>query len=132
MGDHAPRRRATNIQDGLPTAVGPWDCPVKGCRGRAEIWTTMRVNFPHQHVRNTVIILKEGNLPHPWCPRRDMMVTWKDTNRRHVTTTQCDKGTEQKGWRFTEEDMRKSAERSFQANVRPTSGLSQRLPCSNT
>ena len=28
----------------------------------------MRVHFLHQHVRDTVIILEEGNLPHPWCP----------------------------------------------------------------
>ena len=40
-------------------------CPVEGCPGRAGTRTAMRVHFWRRHVRDTVIILEEGNLPHP-------------------------------------------------------------------
>ena len=75
----------------------------------------MRVNYLHRHVRDTMIILKEGNSLHPWCHRCDMMVPWKALNGRHVTTAQCDKGVEWRRRRFVEEEMWKRAERDFQA-----------------
>ena len=43
------------------------ECPVEGCPGRAGTRTAMRVHFWRRHVRDTVIILEEGNLPHPRC-----------------------------------------------------------------
>ena len=39
--------------------------PVEGCPGRAGTRTAMRVHFWRRHVRDTVIILEEGNLPTP-------------------------------------------------------------------
>ena len=47
---------------------GPRSCPVEGCPGRAATRTAIRVHFLHRHVRDTVVILEEGNLPHPQCP----------------------------------------------------------------
>ena len=44
---------------------GAKNCPVEGCPGRAGTRTAMRVHFWRRHVRDTVIILEEGNLPHP-------------------------------------------------------------------
>ena len=44
---------------------GAKNCPVEGCPGRAGTRTAMRVHFWRRHVRYTVIILEEGNLPHP-------------------------------------------------------------------
>ena len=62
----------------FPTTAGPWEFPVKGCSRRAEMRTAMstamRVYFLHRHVRDTVVVLEEGNLPHPRCPRCDMLV----------------------------------------------------------
>ena len=49
----------------FPEKAGPISCPVKGCSGRASTWTAIRVHFWHRHVRDTVVILEEGNLPHP-------------------------------------------------------------------
>ena len=46
---------------------GTTECPVEGCTGRAGTRTAMRVHFWRRHVRDTVIILEEGNLPHPRC-----------------------------------------------------------------
>ena len=49
----------------FPVRVGPRPFPVKGCSGRASTWMMMRVQFWHRHVRDTVVILEEGNFPHP-------------------------------------------------------------------
>ena len=42
--------------------------------------TAMQVLFPHWNVRDTVIILEEGNLPYPQCTWDDMLVIWKALN----------------------------------------------------
>ena len=44
---------------------------------------------------------------------------WKDLNGRPVTTSQCDKGAEQKRQRLSEEDMWDITERDIQADGRP-------------
>ena len=70
------------------TAVGPKNCPIKGCQGRAAMRTVIRVQFLHRHDRDNVVILEEGNLPHPryqWC---NMLVPWQALNGRHITTAQ--------------------------------------------
>ena len=76
----------------FPTVGWERNCSVEGCQGRSDMRTAIRVHFLHWHVRVTVIILEEGNLPHPWCPWYDMLLTCKDLNRRHITISQCDKG----------------------------------------
>ena len=48
------------------TKAEPRPFPVKGCTGRASTRTEMRVHFWHQHVRDIMVILEEGNIPHPW------------------------------------------------------------------
>ena len=65
---------------------GTTACPVEGCPGRAGTRTAILVHFWRQHVRYIVIILEEGNLPHPRCPQCDMFVPWRDLNGRHKTT----------------------------------------------
>ena len=79
----------------------------------------MPVHFFHQHVQDNVVILEEGNLPHPWCPRFDMLVTWHDLNRRHLSIAQCVMGAESKRRRLAEEELRESLERAFQAYGEP-------------
>ena len=49
----------------FPVRAVPRPCPVEGCSGQASTWTTMSVHFWYRHVRDTVVILEEGNLPHP-------------------------------------------------------------------
>ena len=61
----APGGEPHTYKMGLPTAGVPRNCPVKGCWGQAAKYTAMQVHLLHQHVRYTVIILEEGNLPHP-------------------------------------------------------------------
>ena len=78
----------------------------------------MQVHLFHQHARYTAIILDEGNLPHPLCPWCNILVPWQSLNRRHLATAQCAKGAERKRQHMAEKEIRDSAERSFQANVR--------------
>ena len=79
----------------------------------------MQVHFFHRHVRDTVIILEDGNLPHPRRPQFDMLVPWRALNRRHLSTAQRVKGAESKRRRLTEEELQESPERAFQAYGEP-------------
>ena len=72
----------------FPTAGVPRNCPVKGCRGWAEMRMAMRVHFFHWHVRYTVIILEEINFPYPWCPQCNILVPRRDLNGWHLVTAQ--------------------------------------------
>ena len=54
--------------------------------------TAMRVHFWNRHVRDTVVILEEGNLPQPRCPMCDILVTWREMNGMHQCTEKSRKG----------------------------------------
>ena len=56
----------------------------------------MRVRFFHRHVWDIVIILEEGNLPHPRFSQCDIMVPWRALIGQNPATAQCDKGAERK------------------------------------
>ena len=75
----------------------------------------MRVHFVHRHVHDTVVILEEGNLPLPRCPRCDLQVSRKALNGRHLETNQCITGTEKKIRRLAAAEGEAATERSFHA-----------------
>ena len=81
----------------------------------------LRVHFLHQNVRDIVVILEEGNPPHPQFPRCDIMVPWSALNGHHPNISQCAKGAERKWKRcgLAAEEMREITERDFQAYGRP-------------
>ena len=62
-----------------------------------------------------MVILEEGNFPHPHFPRCDMLVYWSDLNRKHLATAQFARGEERKRRRLEEEELWESSERAFQA-----------------
>ena len=68
------------------TRSGPRPCPVEGCSGRASTQTAMRVHFWHRHVRDTVVILEEGNPSYTRCPLCDMLVVYKALTGMHRRT----------------------------------------------
>ena len=47
---------------------------VEGCLGGASNRTNLRVHFTHRHAQDTIVILEEGNLPYPRCPKCNMFV----------------------------------------------------------
>ena len=66
----------------------------------------MRVYFCQRHGRDTLVILEEGNLPHPLCPLCDIMVTWNALNGTHRRTVQCKRGADQKRRQLAAEEER--------------------------
>ena len=66
--------RSADVLHGLPGQGMPAKSfPVEGCPRRVMMRTAVRVHFIHLHVLYTVVILEEGNIPHPRCPQCDMM-----------------------------------------------------------
>ena len=94
-------------------------CSVEGCPGALATRTAMQVHFVHRHVHNTMLMLEEGNLPLPRCPRCDLQITSKALNGRHLGTLQCKKGAERKRRRFAEMETREHTEQAFHAYGKP-------------
>ena len=105
-GTTAPNRDPHTYKMTFLTAGDLRNWPVKECWGEAYMRTAMQVHFYHQHVRDNMIILGEGNSPHPRCPQCNMLVTWQALNRRHIATAQCTKGPNRKLRNMAEEDIR--------------------------
>ena len=75
----------------------------------------MRVHFLHWHVLDTVVILEEGNSPHPRWAQCNMLVPRRALNGRHPAKAQCARGVERKRRRLAEVETRESWERAFEA-----------------
>ena len=56
----------------------------------------MQVYFLYRHVLDAVVILEEGNLPHPRYTQCDMLVPRWALNGRHPDIAQCARGGERK------------------------------------
>ena len=70
----------------FPKMEGTMPCPFKGCSGQASTCTAMMIHFWHRYVRDTMVILDEGNISHPRCSLCDMMLPWESLNRMHRRT----------------------------------------------
>ena len=97
------------------TKGGPRGCPVEGFPGRAGTRAEMKMHLCNWHVREILIILEEGNLPHPRCSRCDMLVPWRALNGKHHDTAMCRSGAEQKRRRMAEIELGESTEMAFEA-----------------
>ena len=84
----------------------------------------MRVHLFHRNVLDTVVILEEGNFPHPRCVRCDMLFPRRDLNGHHPATAQCARGAEQKRQQLAEAEARESSERSFKEYGKPIKNIS--------
>ena len=67
----------------------------------------------NRHVRDTVVILEEGNPPHTRVPLRNIMVPWRFLNKSHKHTAQCKKGSERKRRSLVTEEERAATSRAF-------------------
>ena len=77
--------------------------------------TNLRIQFVHRHIRDTLVILEEGNHPHPRCLNCDVFVPWAALNRRHPTTVLCIWGADWKNRILIEEEAREWSERTCTA-----------------
>ena len=73
------------------------------------------MHFVHRHVQDIVVMLEEGDLPHPRCPQCDLQVLRRALNGRHLGTAQCKKGAERKRRRLLETKTRENLEGAFHA-----------------
>ena len=89
---------------------------VEGCQGRAASQTSLWVHFVHPVVRETLVILEEGNYPHLRLTTMDFFL-WEATNSRHPNTALCPKGEEKKCYQMTEDDTWEGVETTLQAYV---------------
>ena len=101
------------------TRAGPRPCPVKGYSGRALTRMATRVHIWHWHVRDTVVILEECNLPHTRCNLCDMMVTRKGLNGMHRRMAHCTWGAERKRQQLLAEEEREVTARAFSSYGSP-------------
>ena len=62
---------------------------VEGCLGRSLIRTALRVHFMQHHVWDTIVVLEEGNQPHPQCPRCDIFFPWEALNSHQPSMKIC-------------------------------------------
>ena len=99
----------------FPARDGRRQCPVEGCPGVSATRAAMRVHFVHRHVHKTGVILEEGNLPLPQCPRCDLQVSRKALNGRHLETSQYRKGAERKQRRLAKAELEATSEKAFHA-----------------
>ena len=72
----------------------------------AVTWTAIRVHFWHRNVRDTVVILKEGNFPHSKYPLWDTLMPWYSLNGLNNSRAQCKQDLEQKLRRLAVEGAR--------------------------
>ena len=93
---------------------GTMEFPAEGCPGRAGTRTAMHVHFWRRHVRDTIIILEEGNLSHPRCENCDMFVLYRALNGRHKSTMMCKRGAKSKRWRLEDAEKRENTEVAFE------------------
>ena len=66
-----------------------------------------------------MVILEEGNLPHPRCLLFDMLVPWWSLIGMHGRTAQCKKGVEQNRQLLAAEEEREVTSRAYSAYERP-------------
>ena len=79
----------------------------------------MQVHLWYRHVRYTVVILEECNLPQPRCPLCDMLVPCRDMNGIYRGTAQFKKGTERKRRRLEVEEEREVTSRAVSTYGHP-------------
>ena len=70
-------------------------------------------------MRDIVVIVEEGNLPHLHFPRYYIMVLWVALNSCHLDNAQCAKGSDNKFRRLAVEYLQASAEAVFQSYGHP-------------
>ena len=86
-----------------------------GFLGGVSNRSNLRVHFAHRHVQDKILILEEGNRPHPRYPKCNMFVLHKALNGQHLATDICRRGEERKWRRLTEYEARSVAETAITA-----------------
>ena len=111
--------RAADLSNGLSTQGSPAELPVGGMHGPSGNEDGNSGSFLNRHVLDTMVILEEGNLPHPRCTQCNILVPRRTLNSRYPSTAKCARGAERKMRRLAEAELRESSERAFEAYGEP-------------
>ena len=103
----------------FPAKAIPRPYPVEGCSGWSLKRTDTRVHLCNSPIRDTVVIMYEGNLSHSRCPLCDMLVTWRALNGTHQHTLQRKDGAYSKQQSLAAEEKRKVTTKEFSAYCLP-------------
>ena len=79
----------TQYRVSFPAILALLRFPVEGCRGTSSSKTNLRLNFAYRHPQNIIVILEEGNKPHPRCFQCEMFVPQEAINQAHPTSAMC-------------------------------------------
>ena len=79
---------------------------LEGFLGGPSNWINLRFHFAHCHVRDTIVILEEGNWPYPRFPQCDIFVSHKALNGLHMVTAFCQWVEESKRHHLEEKEAR--------------------------
>ena len=82
----------------FPRYTGYIGCLVGGCKGWLTTCTNLQIHFVHRHMRDTIVIIEEGNYPRPLCWACDMIIPWAELNLRHLLSNICAREAESKRW----------------------------------
>ena len=125
VDNHARGKGPPGVPDVLSGKGAPRRCPMEGCPGNLVTRSAMRLHFLHRHVLDTVVMLEEGNSPHPRCARCDMQVPRRALNGRHPGTALCEKGAERKRRRLVETETRENSDQAFEAYGAPIESVTE-------
>ena len=70
---------------------------VEGFQGGVTSLTNLWVHFLHRHIKDTIVILEEGNQPYPHWNKCEMFFSQRSLNGRHPSTALCQPGGEGRG-----------------------------------
>ena len=98
LSGRPPLPPQTTYRVSFPWAAGSMECPVEGCTYWDLTHTNPQIFLMQCHIWDMIVILEEGNRPHPRCPACDMFVTCSSMNHCHPTTTLYAQGAHTKRW----------------------------------
>ena len=103
-GPTHPHRKTPYLPVPLPLGIkrGGMDCQGMTMEGLDSDQTPG--HFFYHQVQDTIVVLEEGNQPHTWITRCDMLVPWWTLNGSHPYTEMCTRRAERKGGRLVEEE----------------------------
>ena len=124
VGSRGRKSTPAQYRFSFPAILAGLRCLVVGFRGTVSSWTNIWVHFYQQHPWNSMVVLEEGNQPHPWYPQCDMFVPQETLNQAPPTSEMFRRGTERKRQRPVVDETEERTGRVFLAYGTPMTSVS--------
>ena len=70
--------------------------PVEACPVRATSCTNLQQHLMHRNAEDTIVVLNEGPVTHPWCKQCNMFIPQEAIAAIYLGTEMCERRAEQK------------------------------------